>query len=228
VSAAVHPLDRAVWSALDGRHAALALGDTQARRYQPDISPFAAVADASAESAAALSEFVMLHGPAAFLQPGEPQPPPGTVVLKSSLGVQMVAEDVSPPEDVCSVERLGPADWPEMLALATLTEPGPFLGRTPMMGEFHGIREDGRLIAMAGERLKPVGYTEVSAVCTHPDARGRGFASLLSRFVADRIRARGETPFLHAYASNHRAIGLYEALGFRHRTHVTLTIFGPA
>jgi len=106
------------------------------------------------------------------------------------------------------------ADAPDMIELAMLTRPGPFIARTHTMGSFIGIRKEGRLIAMAGERFKLDGYTEVSGVCTHPDWRGRGYAGLLSRIVATRIMARGETPFLHAFITNTAAIRLYESLGF--------------
>jgi predicted GNAT family acetyltransferase len=109
-----------------------------------------------------------------------------------------------------------------MLALATLTRPGPFFERTHELGEFIGVREGGRLIAMAGERMKPDGFTEVSGVCTHPDFRGQGHAAALTRIVASRIRERGETPFLHAYASNAPAIALYERLGYRLRRNVLM------
>jgi predicted GNAT family acetyltransferase len=103
-----------------------------------------------------------------------------------------------------------------MLALATLTQPGPFRARTHELSQFWGVKdEQGQLLAMAGERLKLPGMSEVSGVCTHPDARGQGLAALLSRHVASEIVRRGEVPFLHAYAGNAAAIGLYERLGFR-------------
>jgi predicted GNAT family acetyltransferase len=116
-----------------------------------------------------------------------------------------------------AIERLTAADVPAMVALATLTRPGPFALRTPCLGEFWGIKEGGVLIAMAGERLKHQGHTEVSGVCTHPSARGRGLAKALSAHVAQRILDRGESPYLHAYAQNKPAIRLYESLGFRLR-----------
>jgi predicted GNAT family acetyltransferase len=115
-------------------------------------------------------------------------------------------------------------DAPEMLALATLTEPGPFFARTHAMGTFIGIRVGGRLAAMAGERMRFPGYTEVSAVCTHPDFRGRGYARRLSAAVAAGIEARGDQPFLHAWKTNHSAISLYEKLGFRLRTEVQVAV----
>ena len=118
---------------------------------------------------------------------------------------------------------LGPSDAAEVLALATLTRPGPFVARTPELGDFVGVKLDGRLVAMAGERMKPDGFTEVSGVCTHPDHRGRGYAAALMRVVMGRIRGRGEVPFLHAYAENRGAIGIYEGLGFRFRRELVMT-----
>jgi predicted GNAT family acetyltransferase len=111
-----------------------------------------------------------------------------------------------------------------MLALAKLTQPGPFLARTPLMGTFIGIRIDGRLAAMAGERVRFPGYTELSGVCTHPDFRGRGLARRLSAAVAAGIEARGERPFLHAWSTNRAAISLYESLGFELRSEVNVAL----
>ena len=111
-----------------------------------------------------------------------------------------------------------------MLALAKLTEPGPFLSRTYAMGNFIGVRISGRLAAMAGERFRMPGYTEVSGVCTHPDFRGRGLARMLSALVAAGIEARGDVAFLHAWTSNAAAISLYESLGFELRTEVEVAI----
>ncbi len=113
--------------------------------------------------------------------------------------------------------RLGPADVPEMLDLVARTQPGPFLARTVELGTYLGIRRGGALIAMAGERLHPPGWTEISAVCTDPAFRGEGLATRLILAVAHGIRERGETPFLHTGAQNTNAIRLYESLGFRLR-----------
>ncbi|MFY9931472.1 MAG: GNAT family N-acetyltransferase, partial [Streptosporangiaceae bacterium] len=119
---------------------------------------------------------------------------------------------------------LGLADVPEMLALTGRTKPGPFLSRTVEMGTYLGIRRGGVLVAMAGERLHPPGWTEISAVCTDPAWRGHGLASRLVLAVAAGIRARGEIPFLHALASNVTAIRLYEELGFRLRRRVVFSV----
>ena len=115
-----------------------------------------------------------------------------------------------------------------MVELAALTKPGPFLIRTHELGGYIGIRDQGRLVAMAGERFKLPGFTEVSAVCTHPDYRGRGYAAALTLAVATRIAARGETPFLHTFASNINAIRLYEKLGFVLRTPMSVTVLRRA
>ncbi|HVK42142.1 MAG TPA: GNAT family N-acetyltransferase, partial [Phenylobacterium sp.] len=114
-------------------------------------------------------------------------------------------------------------DAPQMLALATLTAPGPFFARTHQLGRFVGVKAGGQLVAMAGERMRPPGHTEVSGVCTHPDHRGRGYAAGLMLEVAARIRARGEIPFLHSYAHNTGAIALYQALGFDFRRELIMT-----
>ncbi len=151
--------------------------------------------------------------------------PPGLVEVKAAKGVQMIAaRDTRFDASKGDIELLTDEDAPEMLALATLTEPGPFLRRTHVMGTFRGIRVGGRLVAMAGERMRFPGYTEVSGVCTHPEFRGRGFARRLSSVVAAGIEARGEQAFLHAWKGNVSAISLYEGLGFEVRTEVYVAV----
>jgi len=220
----VHPLDRAVWSALAGRQSHLARVHGGARRYDPAYGVFAAVEDASDANLASLGSLVAAHGDLALLEIEPPAQAPGVAVVSQDLGVQMTAERLTDgPAPDFEMVALTDADAPEMLALATLTEPGPFFERTHQLGDFFGVKVAGRLVAMAGERMKPAGFTEVSGVCTHPDHRGRGYASALMRQVARRILHRGETPFLHAYASNHGAVALYETLGFRVRRELSMT-----
>jgi predicted GNAT family acetyltransferase len=218
-----HPLDYPAWSALNGRQAHFAVVDGGARRYEPAIGVFAAVGARDAASLDALGRLVKAHGDVALLEADPPPAIPGVIVASADLGVQMV--EVNPaagPAPAYDILELTDADAPEMLALATLTRPGPFFERTHQLGDFNGVREGGRLIARAGERMKPDGFTEVSGVCTHPDFRGQGHAAALTRIVASRIRERGETPFLHAYASNAPAIALYERLGYRLRRNVLM------
>jgi predicted GNAT family acetyltransferase len=224
----MHPLDRPIWNALDERQAAFALGTARAKRFVGEVGVFAATRDDTPESLADLADLVRAHGPAVLLQVGDIPIPPGTVAQMTMLGVQMVARSIVPLEPTPPVERLTAADVPAMLALTAATQPGPFFARTHELGTFWGVKVDGRLAAMAGERMKMPGYTEVSAVCTDPAHRGKGYAGLLSRIVATEVMARGETPMLHAYASNANAIRLYEQLGFELRTHVNVTILAPA
>jgi predicted GNAT family acetyltransferase len=191
---------------------------------QPPFGLFAAAADESPESQDALAALCPSDGAIALVETFEAPPPPGLRVIDRGVCVQMLADAIPPGETDIAFTPLGAADASEMVALASLTRPGPFFERTHELGGFIGVRVDGRLAAMAGERMKLPGFTEVSGVCVHPDFRGAGHARELSRLVASRIIARGETPFLHAFHDNTPAITLYEALGFRLRTMVQLTV----
>ncbi len=223
-----HPLDRPVWSALTGaRQAHLALGDAQAIRFDPAYALFAVAADNAPKSVEALARLIPEGGAVGLVEAGE-VPLPAGVPMRQAACVQMTARSLTAGRTDLAFEALGDADAAEMLALATLTEPGPFFEKTHRLGDFIGMKQDGRLVAMAGERMKPDGFTEVSGVCTHPDWRGRGYAAGLMRAVTARILARGETAFLHAYAANVGAIGLYESLGFAVRTPITFTVLGGA
>jgi predicted GNAT family acetyltransferase len=221
----MHPLDRPVWASLSTHHLPLSEGGSLARRFDREVNVFASACD---DSEAALRELAGLVRPGErvfVLQVPQIVVPPGLVVVKQAQGVQMVASrSLAGEADHAGIAALAPDDAPDMLALAQLTEPGPFLARTHQMGEFIGIREGGRLLGMAGERMRWPGYTEVSGVCTHPDARGRGFARKLSAVVAVRIEARGDQPFLHAWTTNRAAIALYESLGFVHRAEVNVAV----
>lgn len=222
-----HPLDCPVWRALNGPHAHLGVGGPLAKRYRPEVSPFAAARDGSDEALAALGALAEVGDEMAVMQPVTPPPPQGVTQTHSAMGVQMVWRDF-PGAGACAHSPLGAEDARDMLALAELTRPGPFRIKTHEMGRFIGVREHGRLIAMAGERLRLDGYVEISGVCTHPDYRGRGLAAALMRIVGARIVNEGAMPFLHAYAANEGAIALYRRLGFEHRGHVTLALWTRA
>ena len=223
-----HPLNRAIWTSLTTRQANLAQSAGDIRRYHPDFAPFAATADASASSLANLAELV-LPGGNIVLQQAEPiAAPRGLTISRSALTVQMVAERIEGDPTIFQFEELGEADALEMRELAALTKPGPFSARTHELGRFVGVRHDGRLVAMAGERMKAGPFTEVSGVCTHPDHRGHGYAAGLMREVGRGILERGEAPFLHAFAVNVGAIGLYERLGFVTRWRPILMVFERA
>ncbi|MGW6928756.1 GNAT family N-acetyltransferase [Lentzea sp. NPDC054927] len=207
-----HPLDNAIRSALTGPHAPFAERQGNVLRYPPDMSPFTALPpDPDSRDWTDLATLT----PRATVK-GAVEPP-STWHVDVTMGLLQYVDDGIPaaPDDetIC----LGPADVPDMLELTALTEPGPFLPRTIEMGTYLGIRRAGRLVAMAGERLRVPGWTEISAVCTHPDARGNGLGTRLLLAVAHGIRERGEVPFLHVLASNTGAVRLYEKLGFRLR-----------
>ncbi|MET7646782.1 GNAT family N-acetyltransferase [Streptomyces sp. NPDC005426] len=215
----VHPLDDPVGAALRGPHAHFAERRGRILRYPPAVTPWVALPDRP--EAADWADVAALAGPGgmvtvtAFREP----PPDDWEVVFHAEGVQLVDAEVEAaphPEAV----RLGPADVPEMLALVARTRPGPFEPRTVELGTYLGVRRDGVLVAMAGERMRPPGWSEISGVCTDESARGQGLAGGLVRAVAHEIRERGETPFLHAAASNTNAVRLYESLGFvlRRRT----------
>ncbi len=219
-----HILDRPIWSALETAHASLAEGNALARRYPPSIVPFAASADNSAES---LQELARLPSGEEVMAIVEAEPiivPEGLMTLSHARLVQMMAE--RPPERISDnrVVPLTEADAADMLALATLTKPGPFTLRAQSLGSFWGVKVDGRLVAMAGQRMRQTGFAELSGLCTHPDFQGRGLGTLLFRFVAGEIAARGETAYLHAYTTNTPAIALYEAMGFRIRSEMNLSV----
>jgi ribosomal protein S18 acetylase RimI-like enzyme len=211
------PLDNAAWASLTGPHAHLAQGTSKALRYPPDVSPFVAVPAAVDDQVwKALAELV---GPGAVVALGasastvERLPGDWEIQFRAE-GVQFVATEAleSKPEPEAVV--LGAPDAEEMLDLVRRTEPGPFEARTYELGTYLGIRRGGALVAMAGERLHPPGWTEISAVCTDPAFRGQGLATRLVQAIAHGIRERGETPFLHTAASNITAIRLYESIGF--------------
>lgn len=216
----MNDLDQPVWAALQ-HQPQWADGNELARRFKPDINRFAAARDDSAEALAALGALLQPGDDLVYLAQARPVVvPPGLVLVKAAQALQMVAMQPLPPDDDLLV--LGDADAAEMLALATLTEPGPFLARTHTMGRFIGIRIDGRLAAMAGERLRFPGHVEVSGVCTHPDFRGRGLARRLSAAVTADLQRRGQQAFLHAWTTNTAAVALYESLGFVTRATVNI------
>ncbi len=219
-----HPLDYPIWTALTTTQQALAEGDARAWRYPAEITPFAATADRSPESFAALRALMSPQDIAVLFTPDAVSPPAGFKVALADTGEQMIGTPVDTPANGIDIVTLGIEDVPAMIELTALTKPGPFSARTHELGTFLGIRVDGQLVAMAGERMKPAHYTEMTAVCVHPSHRGRGYGQMLLSAVSRQIVARGETPFLHVFTSNHSAIALYRRQGMeiRRRLHVTV------
>ena len=238
-SGSISVLDHPVWASLEGAHARLARRVGGARAYLADVSTFCAVAPPSGSDMLMPSgsdewaDVARLLGPGGFADMFDcPVLPPAhweTVFAVDGLqllGPARVDRRVVPDLlDGAELVELGDADRGEMLDLAGRTRPGPFWSRTPDMGLYLGVRRGGELVAMAGERLRPPGWTEISAVCTAPEARGRGYAAHLVAALVDRISDRGDRPFLHVVHDNVGAIELYARLGFRVRREVTFRGF---
>ncbi|HWT38098.1 MAG TPA: GNAT family N-acetyltransferase [Paraburkholderia sp.] len=222
-------LDRPIWTALTTRQAHLGQGNALARRYHSDVAPFAALATETPAAYEALRQLLQPHEQAALLS----LEPLGAAerLRVEHVGTihQMVAtRPVAGVSDNPDVIRLDSADSADMLDLAQRTKPGPFGKRTHEMGHYIGIRDHGRLIAMAGERMRMDGYVEISAVCVDDAWRGKGLAGRLIDILRNEIGQRGETPFLHVLSHNTTAIGLYERLGFELRRAFVLSRIGHA
>ncbi len=234
-------LDNPIWNALSTVHAPLSLGDECARRYLPEIGPLSGIPDQAPENYEALRG--LADGRAVALFSIEPMRiPSGWKTVREGPLVQMIrtAETFAaagepdlklPLQSLRSnqgieLRRLAAADAPAMVALAELTEPGPFRLRTIELGNFYGIFHEGVLLAMAGKRMHLPGMVEVSGVCTHPNARGRGYAAHLMSLVIGEIEADGKVAFLHALAQN-PAVRLYERLGFQHRQDFNFLVIAP-
>ncbi|WP_161535196.1 GNAT family N-acetyltransferase [Bradyrhizobium sp. LCT2] len=218
-------LDRPIWSALTTSQKHLAEGGPRALRYPVDMTPFADMADMSAASFAALRDLLSGSQVAALFTPEPVEMPAGFKVVLAETGEQMIGSPADSSLRDAEIVKLSAADVPAMMALTDLTKPGPFALRTHELGTFLGIRVSGELVAMTGERMKPGRFVEMTAVCVHPDYRGRGYAQALLAAVARRIEARGEIPFLHVFSGNASAIALYQRHGMRIRRRLYVTAF---
>jgi ribosomal protein S18 acetylase RimI-like enzyme len=211
-----HVLDNAVWAALSGPQAHLAEVHGRARRFPIDISPFAAIADQDDPECWNDLANLVGDGGTVVLTGRKLNVPESWEVLGGGFGKQMVGNSVLGQADDEAIE-LGLKDVPEMLDLIARTEPGPFLLRTVALGGYLGFRVKGELVAMAGRRMHPPGWIEISAVCTDSAHRGKGLARRLVNAVAAGIRSDGEVPFLHVSETNENAVRLYEEMGFKLR-----------
>jgi len=221
------PLDNPVWDALHGPQRAVAETGALAARYLPDVSPFGAFPEPPGPPHWDAMADLVGPGGIVIVTGHTGAPPDGWGVEYDGTGTQMTGEAlVATPDDVAALRpdvRVVPLGGPEsaaMVELVALARPGPFSPRTWELGGYVGVFRDGRLIAMAGQRFRPSGWCEISAVATHPDHRRQGLGELLVRVVAAGIVARGEVPLLHAAEDNTSAIRLYESMGFTHRARV--------
>lgn len=219
----MHPLDNPIWQALSTSQAYLAKTGKMARRFPNEVTSLGGFPEPVQDAYDSLASILDDVNATGLFFDSPQQPPAGWTIIAGAPLLQMIHKDGKMTASSASqsiagrIVELAAADAPEMLALAQLTKPGPFGLRTRELGTYLGIRREGHLAAMAGERLRVPGFTEISAVCTHPDHLGRGYAATLMTTLLERIHGRGEAPFLHVRADNTRAIALYERLGFKKR-----------
>ena len=222
-------LDNPIWTALTTEHRHLALGDGVARRYPAAIGPLSGIANQSDQAYTALRDLAGSSSLVGLFLEEPYAPRPGWKLMRDGRMVQMICLEAPdfgtnplPPGVV--LRRLTTVDNPQMVGLAKLTEPGPFRDRTSELGAFFGILEGDRLVAMSGQRMRLPGFVEISAVCTHPEARGRGYArATMIELMRDAIGG-GTVPFLHAFENNYPGIRVYAGLGFRLRRILHLAI----
>ena len=217
----MHPLDNVIWQALTTRHSRFAEIFGDARRFIPEVGPLGAFHEPGEQGYTSLAGLVGIGATIGLFLDEPYESRPGWSYVAGAPLLQMVCENGAAPcgelDSALEILELGSQDSPEMIELTSLTKPGPFGKRTHELGTYVGIRLGPKLVAMSGERLKVPGYTEVSAVCTHPEHVGKGYARALMVEVMRRIRERGETPFLHVRQDNLRAVEIYKSLGFRER-----------
>lgn len=219
-------LTNPVFHALAGPHSGVAEVRGDVRRYRAEVAPFLGLPDEVGEQDwLDTAELVGSGHTAAVIRPDLVIPDLFKISLRIEL-LQFVAPAGLGADDP-EITRLGLDDVPEMLALVALTDPGPFRSRTIELGNYLGIRREGKLIAMAGERFRLPGFTEISAVCTDPEYRGQGLATRLIRAVAAGIERDGSRPFLHTGAGNAKAIRIYESLGFTISNRPAVTVIEP-
>jgi len=220
-----HPLDNPIWHGLTTGNQHLALGNEQARYLPKAIGAFAGLREYSASAFASLHEMTLTGAPTVLFTATEIAIPEDWKVLVQKNLLQLVYQSPTPPTlDSTGIVALQPKDIPAMVALTAQTNPGPFLSRTIEFGEYHGIFETDELVAMAGERLQPTPYVELSAVCTHPAHLGQGYAARLLRHQMHRVLTTGRIPFLHVLPENTRARSVYERLGFQTRRQLQLYV----
>jgi len=216
-----HVLDNPAWNALISGCEHLAFGNERVKYFDRKVSPFVGFKENTEDSFEELREMIPHDNPVLFVTTQEVEIPGMWKVLNVINGFQMVFKDeVISYDENPKLIPLTTTDVSQMIELTQLTKPGPFAERTIEFGHYHGIFDGDKLVAMAGQRLYPFNYAEISAVCTHPDHLGKGYAKQLLQHQMHRIQAAKETPFLHVWDGNERAISVYESIGFAVRTPV--------
>ena len=220
-----HVLDNPSWNALASGNKNLAHGNNEVKYFAQDVSPFVGMRDNSEEQFQMLYELTDHNGPVGFVSNTGHDAPKNWKLLSPNIAYQMIYEaSLTPAEVEVTLTPLTEAHIPQMLALTKLTNPGPFAPRTIDFGHYYGVFDGVKLVAMAGQRMHIEDYTEISAVCTHPDYLGRGYAKQLLLGQIHRMQAAGNTPILHVRKNNERAVKVYESIGFTPRTTIHFNI----
>jgi|SRR6185503_3180063 len=213
-------LDNPAWGALISGNKNLAFGNDRVKYFDRDVSPFAALKENSTDNFKELYELIPHPAPLLIAVPKPLDIPAPWSQVRCIHGIQMICTPGPATVTSAKLMPLTQMHVPQMLSLTQLTNPGPFGSGTIAFGHYEGVFEDGRLVAMAGQRFHVFDHMEISAVCTHPDYTGRGYAKQLLQSQIDRITAANGIPFLHVRRDNERAIAVYESLGFFTRTDI--------
>ncbi|HEY0245467.1 MAG TPA: GNAT family N-acetyltransferase [Mucilaginibacter sp.] len=219
-----HVLDNPAWNALISGSKNLSNGSESVKYFAKDVSPFVGLKENPEESLKILYDLVPDESLSGVISINEMEIPRPWKLLQCVRSLQLIYNGTAEPDEVAELVTLTDEHIPQMLALTKLTNPGPFEARTIDFGHYRGVFEDNKLVAMAGQRLNPLPYAEISAVCTHPDHLGKGYARRLLMYHVHRIKAAGEIPFLHVRHDNYRAINVYKDLGFETRTEINFYI----
>ncbi|GAB3913428.1 GNAT family N-acetyltransferase [Mucilaginibacter boryungensis] len=218
-------LDNPAWNALLSGNQSLAFGSLDVKFFDKSVSPFVGLRDNSDANFSELLELLPHNGPAGFISPVEREIPAAWQILNHIKCYQMVYNgDVKPLQKNISLVPLTEEHIPQMMALTKLTNPGPFAERTIDFGHYYGIFDNDNLVAMTGQRMNPLPYAEISAVCTHPDHLGKGYAQQLLNFHINRIMQEGNIPMLHVRTDNDRAVEVYKKVGFEIRRELQFYI----
>jgi predicted GNAT family acetyltransferase len=224
-----HVLDNPAWNALISGNKNLSFGDEQVKYFDREVSPFAAFKENSEENFQTLYNLITEGRVLLFISPVEMDIPSPWKVLNCIKGIQMICDTkIEQNEPSLKLIPITEEHVPQMLALTKLTNPGPFASRTIDFGHYQGVFDGDKLVALAGQRLHVFNYAEISAVCTHPDYLGRGYAKQLLIHQINRIKAAAEIPFLHVRYDNDRAIKVYESLGFSTRREIYFYVIQKA